>query len=154
MKFVSVFALSLILIAGCGGGKTEKTTASKGGAPTDALVFINVTSDVAKDPQKVDMAMKIGKFSLEEGRRVFYFFNVKAVHIPCTKFDAKVAFKGQEPIKKQLQALIDKGAVVHVCPVCMKALGVEKKDIMDGAQVTTKAGLFSKIKSDTVVFTY
>ena len=152
MKLYTFVLLTTLLLAGCGNKTTTNLQAPK--APSDALVFINVTSDVAKKPQAIDMALKLGRFSLDEGRKVFYFFNVKAVHIPCKSLDAKLAFKGQDPIKQQLEKLIKDGAVVHVCPICMKALGVDKKDILAGSQVTTRSGLFAKIKSDTAVFTY
>jgi len=117
-------------------------------------VFISVVSDVDKNPQAIDMALKLAGFSLDEDRQVFMFFNVKGVTVPTKEFDETNAFGENEPIKKQLMALIERGATVHVCPICMKALGVEADDIVEGAEVTTRPKLFAKITGDTVVFTY
>eukprot|EP00913_Durusdinium_trenchii_P005695 g5313.t1 len=90
---------------------------------------------------RLDMAMKLAGFALEEKREVFIFFNVKGVHVPTKDFSADVKFKDNDPIKEQLAKLIERGAVVHVCPICMKGLGVEKDDIIDGAKVTTRSQL-------------
>ena len=63
-------------------------------------------------------------------------------------------FKKNDSIKSQLQKLIERGVDVHVCPICMKGLGVEEEDLIDGAKVTNRASLFENIGGDTAVFTY
>ena len=42
-----------------------------------AVVLLSITSDANESPQSVDMAMKLAGFSLDEGRKVVMFFNVK-----------------------------------------------------------------------------
>ena len=120
----------------------------------DSIVFISVTSDAEQNPQAVDMAMKLAGFSLDEDRRVAMFFNVKGVKLPTNAFSDEFAFQENDPIKTQLANLIERGAEVHVCPICMKAHGVEESDIVAGAQVTTRPKLFANIGADTSVFTY
>ena len=52
--------------------------------------------------QSIDMAMKLAGFSLDEGRRVVMFFNVKGVEVPVTKLDDDLAFQQEQPFKTQL----------------------------------------------------
>jgi predicted peroxiredoxin len=117
-------------------------------------VFFSVTSDVNEDPQAVDMAMKLAGFSLDEGRHVVMFFNVKGVTVPSNALADDFAYQENEPIKIQLASLIQRGVDVHVCPICMKALGVVESDLMENAKVTTRPGLFANISANTAVFTY
>ncbi len=144
--------VSLVLLAGCSG------PTSSGSAPSvsneDATVLVSVTSDATQQPQSVDMAMKLAGFSLDEGRQVAMFFNVKGVNIPVSELPDSVAFQDNSPIKMQIVDLIKRGVDVHVCPICMKALGVEESDLIEGAKVTTRPALFAHIGPDTTVFTY
>ena len=100
------------------------------------------------------MAMKLAGFSLEEGRHVVMFFNVKGVWIPSNALADDLAFQEDQPIKTQLADLIQRGVDVDVCPICMKALGVEESGLIDGANVTTRHSLFANIDANTAVFTY
>jgi predicted peroxiredoxin len=145
----AVLAVSLAL-CGCGPGAPAAASA----APGETIVLLSVTSDAQQDPQSVDMAMRFAGFALDEGRRVFMFFNVKGVKIPSSHLADDFAYEQSSPLKEQLAALIQRGADVHVCPVCMKALGVNEGDLMEGAKVTTRASLFANIQPATVVFTY
>ena len=117
-------------------------------------MLLSVTSDANEDPQSVDMAMKLAGFSLDEGRNVVMFFNVKGVTIPKSEFPADFAFQEDTPIKTQLADLIERGVDVHVCPICMKAIGVEESDLIEGAKVTTRPSLFENIGANSAVFTY
>jgi predicted peroxiredoxin len=119
-----------------------------------STVLFSVTSDVNEDPQAVDMALKLAGFSLDEGRHVVMFFNVKGVTIPSNALADDFAFQQDKPIKMQLVDLIQRGVDVHVCPICMKALGVGESDLIEGAKVTTRPGLFANINANTAVFTY
>ena len=151
-----VLLAAAILMSGCSETAATNTSATKSRVPPaeDAVVLLSVTSDVNDKPQSVDMAMKFAGFSLDENRKVVMFFSVKGVHIPTKGLADDLAFQEHEPIRSQLAALIERGADVHVCPVCMKALGIEEADIIEGAQVTTKPKLFANIHGNTAVFTY
>ena len=153
LKRRTCFAIvSLILVLGC--DKTSQPVATPPASNEAAIVLLSVTSDANENPQSVDMAMKLAGFSLDEGRKVVMFFNVKGVTIPVDKFPDDFAFQANDPIKKQLMELIKRGVDVHVCPICMKALGVEGSDVLEGAKVTTRPSLFANIGASTAVFTY
>ena len=129
-------------------GKSTATSSSKD------IVFFSITTDGSTDPQRLDMALKLAGFALDEKKTVFVFFNVKGVHVPAKTFPEDRKFQENATLKEQLQTLIDRGAVVHVCPICMKGLGVDKSQIIDGVQVTTRKELFARITGNTTVFTY
>jgi predicted peroxiredoxin len=160
MRFVG----SSVVLVVCGMflGCDNATPVATSGASSDvssagqsaAIVLVSVQSDVNENPQSIDMAMKLAGFSLDEGRKVAMFFNVKGVHIPTKAFGDDVKFKNNDPIKAQLEKLIERGVEVHVCPVCMAAFDIQAGDIMDGAFVTTRPRLFENIGHDTSVFTY
>ena len=120
----------------------------------ESIVLLNITTDGQDDPQRLDMAMKLAGFSLDEGRTVAIFFNVKGVRVPSKGIADDFAFAEEKPIKEQLTELIERGAEVHVCPICMKPLEVSEADLVEGAQVTTRSKLFANIGADTAVFTY
>lgn len=145
--FVGLAAAMLIPLTGC-----QKKNVSGSSAKT--VFFLNVTRDGSDDPQRLDMAMKLAGFALDEKRDVFIFFNVKGVHVPSKSFSGDVKFKDNDPIKDQLAKLIERGAVVHVCPICMKALDVKEDNLIEGSSVTTRPNLFAEIGANTSVFTY
>lgn len=154
MKFFLASAFfGLVIVATCSGCGNS----SQGASSNDPnVMFLNITIDGSDDPQRLDMALKLAGFALEEKRDVFIFFNVKGVNVPSKAFPADRKFGGDKnaTLKKQLEKLIADGAVVHVCPICMEAIGLKKEDLIDGAEVTTKSGLFKKIGGNTAVFTY
>lgn len=152
-----IHVLSLVLLmtsltSGC--VNESKPPSSPTSTSTEASVFISVISDMDSNPQAVDMAMKMAGFSLDENRSVFIFFNVKGVQVPIKSLGDDVAFGSNDPIHKQLATLIERGAIVHVCPICMKALNVQEDQLVSGTHVTTRPELFKQIREDTSVFTY
>ena len=118
------------------------------------IAVISITTDAQVDPQKVNMALTFARFCVDEKYEVAIFFNVKGVLLPTTTFPDEFKYQEYDPLKTQVAALSTDGAEIHVCPVCMKDLGVAKEDIMEGAFVTTKPKLFAKLGPDTMVFTY
>lgn len=152
--------LTTILCAGCETSSTPKSGAASTStqeAISDSgksIVLLSVTSDAKQSPQAVDMAMKLAGFSLDEGRQVVMFFQVKGVTCPTKSFPDEFAFQENDTIKSQLQQLIERGVDVHVCPICMKGLGVQAEDLIEGAKVTTRPSLFENIGANTAVFTY
>ncbi len=115
-------------------------------------MFFNITSG-PDDPHPVTMALQLAGHALDDGRDVLLFFNVRGVHIPTAQLSDTLAF-GDRPIKELLADLMERGAVVHVCPHCMAALEVSETDLIEGAQVTTRDLLFAYLTGNTAVFTY
>ncbi len=144
-KYLAPFFIAFtaaLLVSSCGVLSSQKP-----------LMFFNITSDVMQDPHSATMALQLANHALDDGREVVLFFNVKGVVIPTKDFDGSLSFK-DKPVKDLLAGVVEKGARVHVCPHCMKALGVKKEDLAENAVVTDREKLFSELTSNTVVFTY
>lgn len=145
-------ALVLLFVGGCRRAPSASVTSPSSDAAS--TVLFSVTSDANENPQAVDMALKLAGFSLDEGRHVVMFFNVKGVTISSNALADDFAFQQDKPIKRQLADLIQRGVDVHVCPICMKALNVGESDLIEGEKVTTRPNLFANINANTAVFTY
>jgi len=118
------------------------------------IVVFNITSDPMVDPHPVTMALQLAGHALDDGRHVLLFFNVKAVEVPTKGFPADLGQPPAPPIKQLLAELIEDGAEVHECPMCMKLRGVTAADLVDGAMVTSREALFSRLGPNSVVFSY
>ena len=105
---------------------------------TDPL-FVNLTTD---DTHRASMAISFGKNQLERGHPLTIFLNDKGVFLGSKSKAAK--FKGQQKMLGEIQG---KGAVVLVCPMCMKHYKVKESDLLPGLKVgnpeLTGGALFS-----------
>lgn len=149
MKGTNLLVILCVLASGAAAAAAWQTRRG-----TDAPVFVMVTCDPRQDAQSVDMALKFALFALDEGRAVTIFFTVKGVYLPSRRVAADFVYK-DKPLQEQLRDLIARGADVHVCPVCMKALDVAEADIVVvNAKVTTRERLFARIGPSTAVFSF
>lgn len=99
-------------------------------------LFINVT---AEDPWKVAMAAFFGtNFALKQGHKdVVVFVNVQAVPL-FTKAKADVrAEQFGKTVHEMYREFQAAGGKILVCPVCMKALDVADRDLIEGAEVAS-----------------
>ncbi|MBK8157897.1 MAG: DsrE family protein [Rhodospirillaceae bacterium] len=93
---------------------------------TDPL-FINLTTD---DQHRVDMALSFGGNQLKRGHPLTVFLNDHAVLVAAKSNNGK--FEGQQGA---IQQLLANGAVILVCPMCMKHYGVSESDLVPGVLV-------------------
>ena len=153
MSRVVVLFVWVGIVSFLGACATEhKAGGCTGCSPRTSVMLFSVTSGV-DDVHAVTMALQLAGHALDDGRQVVLFFNVRGAEVPTRSLPADLAFKAK-PIKALLADRIERGAQVHVCPHCMKALGVEPGDLVEGAQVTDRQKLFANIGPNTVVFTY
>ena len=113
-----LFALSMLLAAAIG------PYASAGDA--DPL-FINLTTD---EPHRANMGITFGRNQLERGHPLTIFMNDKAVLIASKQNASKFAAH-----QKSISELLAKGAIILVCPMCMKHYGVAEGDLLPGLKV-------------------
>lgn len=113
---------------------------------------LNLTSGLA-DVHRTTMALELARHALDDGREVLVFLNVKAPEI-ARRDGAKESMPGMASPTELLRKLIERGAGVHVCPMCMKAMKVEPDALIPGAVVTDREKLFSKLEAGVTVFTY
>jgi predicted peroxiredoxin len=143
--------VGIVLLLGFGNAAAEHHEAAA--EPGATIMVFNVTCGAAEDAHSVTMALQLAGHALDDGREAVLFFNVRGVQVPTRGLPEDLAFRAK-PIKKLLTDLIDRGAEVHVCPHCMKALNVAVGDLLPGARVTNREMLFSKLGPNTVVFSY
>ena len=90
-------------------------------------LFVNLTTD---DAHRVEMGISFGKNQLERGHPLTIFLNDKGVFVGSKGNATKFADH-----QKALGELISKGAVVLICPMCMKHYGVKESDLIQGLKV-------------------
>lgn len=139
MNFFSSLMLALVLSMGSFMTPTW--------AGDSDLLFINLTTD---DAHRADMAITFGKNQLERGHPLTIFLNDKGVFIASKENAAKFTDHQQ-----MLGELMNKGAVVLICPMCMKHYGITESVLLPGIKVgkpeLTGSALF---KDDTQTLTW
>lgn len=90
-------------------------------------LFVNMTTD---DAHRANMAISFGSAQLERGHPLTIFLNDKGVLVASRANADKYGHQ-----QKILAEVIGKGAVVIVCPMCMKHYGVKKTDLLPGIKV-------------------
>ena len=156
MRKVSLMVTAAVVcsaLSGCTYSSTSSTSSNTTASEKKIVVF-SITRNPENNPQSVNMALTLAGFSLDEGYKVALFFNVKSTGTPTLDFPDDYGYKDHSPLKQQLTDLMERGAEVHVCPVCMKDMDIKEGDLMEGAFVTSKTKLFANLGSNTVVFTY
>ncbi len=156
LSLIAIFG-TVVLTAGCNtplASPAANSAQPDNSKSTAKIALISITSDPKVDPQAVNMGLTFAGFCLDEGYQVAIFFNVKGTTLPTTEFPEDFAYQNHAPMKTQLAKLKDRGAELHVCPVCMNDLTISDTQIIDEAFVTSKPKLFANLGSDTMVFTY
>lgn len=96
-------------------------------ADDNAPLFINLTTN---EPHRAMMAIDFGRKQFERGHPLTVFLNDKGVFIA-----AKARAETFAEHQAGLAGLMEKGAVVIVCPFCMKHYQIEATDLIAGAKV-------------------
>ncbi len=119
MKFFKNLVLAFSLLAGV-------VAAPAFAGDTDPL-FVNLTTE---DAHRANMAITFGGNQHERGHPLTIFLNDKGVLIGSKAHADKFASH-----QKALGELMKKGAVVLICPMCMKHYGVKESDLLPGLKV-------------------
>ena len=119
MKFITRVLLALALVVGC-------IAAPAFAGDADPL-YVNLTTD---DGHRANMGISFSKNQFDRGHPLTIFLNDKGVFIGSKANAAKFADH-----QKMLAELIAKGAVVLICPMCMKHYGVKESDLLPGVKV-------------------
>jgi len=91
-------------------------------------LFISATSD---DAHRAEMALVFSKNQLERQHPVTVFLNDKAVFVASKPNSER--FKNQQVL---LTSLMEKGATVLVCAMCLKYYGIAETDILPGVKIS------------------
>jgi predicted peroxiredoxin len=118
--------LVLLLLAVLFGAATSAVAADEPSAQ-GAPLFINLITD---DPHRANMALSFGKNQLDLGHPLTVFLNDRGVFIAAKQGAERFGLH-----QAKLAELLDAGAKVIVCPMCMKHYGVAKSDLLEGLEV-------------------
>ena len=154
MRTISLTLLGVVVLVALGCRQENARFAASADQVDSKIAVISMTSDPSVDLQQTNMGLIFAGFCLDEGYDVNLFLNVKGVKLATTSFPEDTRFGSHAPLKEQLVDLQQRGAKIHVCPVCMDDLGIEAEQIIPAAFVTSKPKLFAKLGDDTMVFTY
>lgn len=116
------FLRAVLIFALIAGGVVNPTFAGN----SDPL-FVNLTTD---DAHRANMGISFAKNQLERGHPLTIFLNDKGVLIGSKENATKFADH-----QKMLGELASKGAVILVCPMCMKHYGMKEVDLLPGLKV-------------------
>jgi sulfur relay (sulfurtransferase) complex TusBCD TusD component (DsrE family) len=94
--------------------------------PNDPL-FINLSTDEAN---RASMAINFGKHHSASGHPLTIFLNDKAVMLGVKAGSTKFADQQQA-----LSELISSGALVIMCPMCLKQAGYTEADLITGVKL-------------------
>lgn len=119
MKFIPVFLLII--------GMLMTGISAPVMADSPDPLFVNMTTD---DAHRANMAISFGSAQFERGHPLTIFLNDKGVLVASRANSDKYGHH-----QKILTEVIGKGAVVIVCPMCMKHYGVKKTDLLPGMKV-------------------
>ena len=110
-------------------------------------LFVNATMD---QPHRANMALTFSKNQLDRKHPVTVFLNDRGVLI-ASKANTE-SFKEQQNL---LKGLIDAGANVIACPMCMAHYGVKEADLLAGIKVGSPefvGGLLFKDNTKTLTW--
>jgi len=96
-------------------------------AGTNDPLFINLSSD---ETQRSTMAITFGKHHLASGHPLTIFLNDKAVILGVKAGSSK---HGEQ--QQALNEVITSGALVIMCPICLKQAGYTEADLISGVKM-------------------
>ena len=142
---ISVLLLVVLssLLLGCVAPALVVTPTADGADP----LFINMTTD---DPHRANMALSFGMKQLDLGHPLTVFLNDKGVFVGTTVNAEQFAEQ-----QKTIATLLEKGAVVYSCPMCMQHYGVNEADLLPGILVSNPEAIGEALfKDDTKTLTW
>lgn len=89
-----------------------------------ASLFVNMTTD---DPHRANMALSFSSNQLNRGHPVTIFLNDRGVLVGAKANAATFADH-----HAAMASLLERGATILVCPMCMRHYGVVEEDLLDG----------------------
>jgi predicted peroxiredoxin len=118
-------ALMLVLLTAL--AATTTTAVATEHETGNAPLFINLITD---DPHRAHMALHFGQKQLERGHPLTLFLNDRGVFIAAKQGGERFGLH-----HGLVAELLDAGAKIIVCPMCMKHYGVTRDDLLDGLEV-------------------
>jgi len=138
-------ALTIGLLWGCSMGVETQAGEARDG------VFVHI-SHGGEDLHRVAMGLQMAALMAAD-HDVCVYFDIRGVEV-VLKDAPDMTFSHFPGSHVQLQKLLDAGAVVCVCPGCLKAAGKTPEDVMDGVRIADKEAFFSFTKGRILTIDY
>ena len=105
--------------------------------------------------EKVTVAFLVAVGAAETGRETLIFMTQEAVRLATTGIARGVACDGCPPLGDLLERYRVAGGKYLVCPICFDTRGLDKADLIEGAEIGGTIPLWNWIGDDnTVSFSY
>ncbi len=106
----------------------------------------------SKDPHRVSMAMSIA-VKMAADHDVFVFVDIDGVY-PMLKDAEIINYKNFEPVRSQIDQLLEMGVEIAVCPMCLEAAGKTKYQLIEGLKLAEKEDFFDFTNDRIVTLDY
>lgn len=108
-----------------------------------------------EDPEKVTVAHLVAVGAAEQGRDTLMFLTKEAVRLALPGVATGVACAGCPPLATLVQRYVGAGGRYLVCPICFETKGLDKGDLIGGAEMGGTVPLWQWIGDDNAVtFSY
>jgi predicted peroxiredoxin len=119
-----------------------------------AKVVINLATGM-EDAERVMIAFLVGQAAAAKGKQVTMFLTKDAVRLAVPGHAAGEACDGCPPIERLFAQYALDGGELHVCPICVKARGLEGTEFVANATVAGATPLWEWIGDEAAtVFSY
>ena len=118
MKFVFKMLVAFVVLMGVG-------SANLFAGDNKDPIFVNMISD---DPHGTIMALHFSTKMLNKGHPISILINNKGINV-ILKSNKKYAEQ-----QKMIEVLVNKGATVLYCPMCLEALKKKEADVISGVK--------------------
>jgi predicted peroxiredoxin len=116
-------------------------------------VVVNLATGL-EDPERVMIAFLVSGAAVEQGKQVSMFLTKEAVRLAVPGVAVGVACDGCPPLARLFQQYADGGGELLVCPICLKARGLDDSKLVPGARVGGATPLWEWIGDGATVFSY
>ena len=134
----SKIILFLLITAGAIAGFTLKNTTGENVQKKDGI-FLHVSSGF-DNPQKAAMALTLAT-KYTDSHDVMLFFDIKGVEL-VKKDSRNINMEHYDTSFDAIQHLLDNGAQIAACPMCLKKAGISEDQLIEGVQVAQKDMFF------------
>ena len=142
----------VIMIAGVLLASTTLTAWAQDETAELRPIFVNLTTGI-EDLQKCSMALSLAENSMAAGRDVTVFLNVHAIRLAAAGEEITL-FNSDELMSDKIAGLIDGGAAIIVCPMCLGNSPYTEDDLIEGVQTAGGDNFFPPIDDGAAVFSY